>query len=462
MKAFLNEYFLGERAYLTYWYAFLLSLPFSWRKVIVPAVSGGNFNEYMDISIYIGDILILCTLLIILKHESNRKSIFSLLQLFHVEQIFILLLITYLGISIFWSQSIPLLFDGIIAFIRIITIVAISIFILIRNNYQVNCSTWNNLKYFTFIFSLILVFQSFIGITQFITNHSIGLFFLGESNINQYIAGVAKINFDQYRQIRSYGTFLHPNIFAGYTAIGILFILFYIKKSYKLFHVEQYYYRSVLILLILSLFTTFSKSAIVSLMVSIPLLLFHVEQFPVNGVRVIKNTPLNIRKIVSKLFHVEQLAFLSIILVFILVIFISGHDQINKSIDERIAINKYYGINIQDALFGQGIGQSVYGLWKKNTALEYWQYQPIHNVYLQSIIELGIIGSGILIMITISFLRKIVPRGTIVPQLAVLTCLGTLAMFDHYLWDIYTGQVLLALSLGWAYSVTNGSIDKNT
>lgn len=461
MKAFFEEYFWGKRAYLTYWYAFLLSLPFSWRKVLIPSESGGSFNEYMDITLYIGDILMLFTLYIILKHEESRKSIYNIVKMLHVEQLIIALLLGYIILSIFWIQSVGLWLDGLTSLIRIFITFTIFIFSANHTENDGNCSTWNNIKYFTFLFSLILAFQSGLAILQFILNHSIGLSIIGESNIASYFPGIAKINIAEQSHIRSYGTFLHPNILAGYLVMGILFILVYIKKSQKLFHVEQLYYWLVIFVLILGLLSTFSKGAIVSLAIAIPLFLFHVEQKGHNSLEGnVNRKELSKKFKIWQLFHVEQLVFIGIIVTLAIVIYTTGQSDLKKSFNERIDIFHSYSVTMQEAVFGQGIGQGVYNLWKSNKNLALWQYQPIHNVYVLSLVELGIIGSGILTLLIISYIRKIVPRGTISWHIAPLLCLGTLAMFDHYLWDIYTGQILVALTLAWSYSLSQVNIDK--
>lgn len=432
MYTWLRDYFWGERAYLTYWYAFLLSFSFSWRKVFIPSVTGGPFNEYMDISFYIGDILILSSLLLIIKHNLSIKSILDKIKMFHVEHKVLVLFGYYLLISIIWSENISLWLDGLTGFIRIVTILAIFVFSLKDKN----CSTWNNFKYFIFILSFISCFQSVIGISQFIQNESLGINFIGESIIGESIPGIAKIDFDDYKQVRAYGTFLHPNIFGGFLVMSIVFSLLFMQvKHKKLFHVEQLFLFTTILLAFLALFLTFSKGSIVSLIVVLSIYLFHVEQNKVN-----------------KLFHVEQFILIVGVIGLTTIVFLLGKYQIIKSIEERMFLWNVNRPQGEEILIGKGLGQSTYDL-SFNSSLDFWQLQPIHNTYLNIVNDIGIIGLGIIFLL-FYHLWKNVPRGTKWIAFLPLGILGVIGMFDHYLWDIYVGQVLIALSIGWAITST--------
>ncbi len=433
----LREFFWGERAYLTYWYAFLLSFPFSWRKVFIPSVTGGSFNEYLDLSFYVGDILILSSLLLIIKHNYTIKSIIDKIKLFHVEQLPVAIFISYLLLTIFWSENTILWIDGILGLIRIFIILSIFVFSLKDKN----CSTWNNLKYFIFIFSFIIFLQSVMGIAQFIQNHSLGAKFLGESILDQSMSGVAKIDFDFYKQIRAYGTFLHPNILGGYLVIGIIILFTFLKKDIKLFHVEQFWFYFVILLGFLALLLTFSKLAIVSLVLTLYIYMFHVEQ-----------------KSIKKLFHVEQFIFIALTIGLLFVILILGKEQLGKSINERLFlwdINKPQG---EEIFIGKGLGQSIYDI-SFNPLLEIWQLQPVHSVYFYIINEIGIIGFGLLALLLCKLYLNVL-RGTFKYSIPLSVTLGTLATFDHYLVTTYVGQTLLALSLGWIITAPHLYIDK--
>lgn len=441
MYIHLRDLFWGKRAYLTYWYAFLLSFPFSWRKVLIPSVAGGSFNEYMDFSLYVGDILILSTIILIIKHNINIKSILDKLKLFHVEHRNWLLLGVYLILSFLWSENKWLWLDGILGFLRIIGISSIFIFSLKDRN----CSTWNNLRTFTVIITLGVLFQSFLAGIQFFANHSFGLKFLGESSLSALLPSVAKVDDFFGRHIRAYGTFLHPNILGGYIVLSILLLVFTLFKRKQLFHVEQKWLVMIVFLALSGLFFSFSKSAWFSLVLCLLVYMFHVEHF-------------SIKKIIKHMFHVEHMLFIISFFILIITFFILGMNQIDKSISERLAINTLYVNQNIRWVVGNGINQSVYTMSSNYPYLETWKLQPVHNIYVDMFLDMGIIGS-LLICILLWKILKYVPRGTYTIFWLPLIAIGIIGMFDHYLWDIYAGQVILALVIGWTVS-TQYTIDK--
>jgi hypothetical protein len=119
----------------------------------------------------------------------------------------------------------------------------------------------------------------------------------------------------------------------------------------------------------------------------------------------------------------------------------------------------------------------------RGTFLEAWQYQPVHNVFLLIWSELGFVGLFILIWllwkmfhveqniskpdiecstwnnVSCSVYKSVparnVPRGTFLFQQKALNILKGLILglifmmfFDHYLWDIQQGQIMLWMTLG--------------
>jgi hypothetical protein len=85
------------------------------------------------------------------------------------------------------------------------------------------------------IIMLLGVAHSLIGIAQFIAQYSLGLFWLKESLIGPDIAGVAKIIINYQPFIRAYGLFPHPNILGGFLFFSIIVTMLY----KKLFHSEK-------------------------------------------------------------------------------------------------------------------------------------------------------------------------------------------------------------------------------
>jgi len=135
-------------------------------------------------------------------------------------------------------------------------------------------------------------------------------------------------------------------------------------------------------------------------------------------------------------------------------------------------------------LTGVGMGQFVPEMQSYvSQSLSSWQFQPVHNVFLIILSELGLVGISLLIwflsrLVKIRYPSKgsglfcftwnkqkceiynrvkkeIVSRGTNSKMrdtyplfMAFLIGFLVITLFDHYLWDIQQGQIMLWLVFG--------------
>jgi O-antigen ligase len=109
-------------------------------------------------------------------------------------------------------------------------------------------------------------------------------------------------------------------------------------------------------------------------------------------------------------------------------------------------------------LTGVGIGSFVIELSKY--AVEGAIIEPVHNLILLIGAELGIIGIilliGICITIASQSLKAKTPRAILAS--AALMGLGVISLFDHYLWSLAPGRIMLALALGlWLGAIKHDS-----
>lgn len=227
--------------------------------------------------------------------------------------------------------------------------------------------------------------NSLIGITQFLLQHSIGLIFLKESLISPDMSGVAKIIFESHRTIRAYGLFPHPNILGGFLILSIFSSLFY----RKMFHVER---SKLLIDLSIAvqfacLIFTFSKSAMLG--IAIPLFLINVP-------RETKHLKGFIKKIAAP-------SLLIIILVSWFVIKTDKYAFFIQSIKERLLfLNVSRGTIIENPIIGIGTGEFVNNFYRTMPALNSWEYQPVHDVFLLIWSELGALGLAVFLLFLFS------------------------------------------------------------
>jgi O-antigen ligase len=415
-------------------YAFVFLLPFQINLVVYTGsvFEGGNFNPFTSVFIYFNDFIFLFALIFwaasIFNHEFKEKITYGNPFLF----IILFLFLIFCEISVLFS------FDQWVSFnivIRIVQLILIYFFIV---NKTVKIETIIN------VFLATVTIQAIIAILQYISQGSIGLSMLGESNIGPDVAGVAKIDVDQDKIMRPYGTLPHPNILAGYLLTGIFFTYYKIKNKVLIAY-------PLLLVLGAAFILAFSRGAFLAFIIS-ALLYFSVKDSKLPLKYIFLIFVFLIFFVV--LFNLEQTFFSRIIF------------SDSASFDERVTyftISKnifYYNP------FGVGLGNFTYNL-PDFTALKLapWQYQPVHNAYMLMLNEIGIFGA-------VSYLALFVGSATGVfvkmkkhkdslktlggILLAIITSFFVIGIFDHYIASLYHGMALLFLvfAISGRYIVT--------
>ena len=244
---------------------------------------------------------------------------------------------------------------------------------------------------FSVLFGIIVftgIIQSAIGITQVVMQYSLGLSWLKESLIAPNIAGVAKILVNHHPFIRAYGLFPHPNILGGFLFFSIIITMLY-KKIVPRGTIWNYLIWLALIIQITGIIFSFSKSAILALIVAVIYIIVPRGTFQVVNLK--------------KLFHVEQFRmFLVAGLVILGGLFffrIEVYGLFAKSFQERKLYMFISERIIADSpILGVGTGQFIVTAEKLFPNLEVWQYQPVHNVFLLIWSEWGIVGLVLFIL----------------------------------------------------------------
>ncbi|MDD5489440.1 MAG: O-antigen ligase family protein [Candidatus Moranbacteria bacterium] len=349
------------------------------------------------------------------------------------------------AISIFWASF------WIIAVYRLLIILLIVNFAVIIRN----LAKKGDIKAEFIYISLLLggIFQSLLGIFQFLLNRSLGFRILGESIIGPDLPGIAKIVVFGAKHIRAYGTFPHPNVLAGFLIIQIIFLFSLITKRLaqnastkdKVPH-ETILTRIPTCLLLVALFLntacfllTFSRSAFLSLfLIGLALLL-------------------------AKLAAKRKLIWLIMaITIFLLLLHgildASRHSKIfflsTQSLEER---NSYLEVSretiVEHPWLGLGIGQFIVQEIVSRPNWSGWQYQPVHNVYLLITAELGIVGLILFLMFLLTFINnyckinRLPSLLTTKPYCIIIFSFLFISFFDHYFWDIKSGMIIFAIPL---------------
>lgn len=406
-------------------YAYIWQIPFSWRIIFDPSRSQWNprFSEYMDLSLYLGEVFIAFALLThILEYKMQNKSIYRYLKekwykLFHVEHgpsyfIFGILLV---------SINLLLSIDPLLSLVSLLHIASLLGFIILFLNIYVSRGT-KFVRNVLIILFLSLIIQFAIAFLQVLSNSSIGLTFLNESKLSLEMVNVAKSNIFSNTFLRGYGTFLHPNILAAYAIVVSVFSI-YIHRS-NMFHVKHYLRASILI--VSGITIALSQSKIALILFFLLLLWYLNEKF--------------------KLFHVKQLlkCIAIVILVGITSLVILNHDA-GESFQTRMnQFSLQSKATPKEFLIGSGLG--TYRLSYDEPANNWWIYEPVHFVPFIVFKELGIfIAAGLLAYLIILIVR--VPRETFNRTAIVGAFILYIAITDHFPWDIYQGSSFVAISV---------------
>lgn len=269
--------------------------------------------------------------------------------------------------------------------------------------------------------------QALIVITQMILQKNIGLPLVVEPTLSRELAGVAKVSILDNILIRAYGTFPHPNIlaFAGIMALILVYnrgigkkqaVMLYILTLVMAGMFDHYIMTSIqaiiiaglvgislnlnikldfaqninkiiIVLLHTLIILSFSKLALVLLLITDCIYLtyfwnkkmFYVEQFK------------------NKIKSLPRIIINSVALIGIAILWILPYQQILDTILKRVFYLQDAFVMIQsNFLLGVGLGQYVANLSDNR---EFWQYEPVHNVLVLLLSELGLIGASILLVI---------------------------------------------------------------
>lgn len=265
--------------------------------------------------------------------------------------------------------------------------------------------------------------SSLIGISQFVLQHSLGLKLLGESVISNSMVAVAKLDFFDFKILRVYGTFAHPNIFSGYLLISLVFVYGFYKNgifSKKLINILA------LFLLLLAFLLTFSKTSLLAFIL-LPFFLF--------------------KKKFSKRLKIVLFALMGLLIILALFSETSSLERMRfLSISGNLFLDKPFGVGI--ANFTDAMSQfSYYKLFP-------WNYQPVHNVFLLVLNEVGLPGLLSFILIFVYGIYESLKSKEFI-LFALLFVLIIISLFDHYLFSLYQGQFLFWLVM--AYVTCNRS-----
>jgi len=261
------------------------------------------------------------------------------------------------------------------------------------------------------------------GYAQVRLNQSLGLAFLGESVIGPEVLGVAKVEgAEALKQVRSYGSFLHPNILAAYLLTVFLLALRTLNNSNKFFWLAVFTW---------GVYLTQSRAAL--LVGAASLILYFLFTLFFRNVRLRK--PI----LMLTLFVVAIVNFW----------FFQNSSLVQTraaSFRERLNQNVISQEMFQSNLWGVGVHNFTLEMENySEPKLLPWEFQPVHNTYFLILNETGIQGLFLLLVMIFFVFYHFWHQGKGVALMALLL----LAPLDHFLWDSWVGMMLVALVIGF-------------
>jgi len=417
--------------YLLYLFVFLLP----WQTIFIlrEVFFDGEKWQYGTIGLYFSDIFIV--LFLIYTYFCSKNHIIIYIKKHAIIVLTAMLFVLFSFLSTFWaSDSLLSLYFSTKLFFALCLFFALQI-----SNY--------NTKTLSLFLILGVFFQSFIGFFQFTTQNTFSFKYLGLQHYNIWQGGTSIVTAESGRWLRSYGGQTHPNILALLSLIAILLSIYlYISLQKKSLLLKSF------LLISMSLFTStmlfsFSRNIWLSFFVAF---LFEIVFLFLNYRNLFKNIliPLILIFFTSffLIFTYKDLFFTRI-----------SHDTLktHNSISDRLLyIKQAKKLISKNFLKGIGAGNytnSVYNLEKRKYPI--WYCQPVHNIYLLILAEIGFIGSllfafFILLNLKVIYLQKNKFKPEQIIFLIIFSLFLLLSLFDHFLWTSHIGLFLLFLIFG--------------
>ncbi len=418
-------------------YLLVFSIPFQTR--IILKTWGPNFNEWMAAFFYGTDILAIGLLVSWLIRIVRRDGEFKFERW---TDWFLALFVIFSAISLINAPNISL---GLYQLIKLIQFALL--YFYIKSNYK---------KVFGFkytIYALIIsgVLQGTIGLIQYIKQSSLGLKILGESVLAPEIYGVAAFKVAGELVLRAYGTFPHPNVLAAFLFISIYaFYLIYANWSK-----EKYWLLLFHVPMLVGFFLTYSRLVGFLWVLGITIrmsLIFFKKKLRTGYLKE----------------NARRLIYLTIVTVAVLgTVYVTNAEPIKGRLgfspsEEAYVMRVFYNKKSLESfsLFGHGVGNHIEWLKEELPGMPAKNYQPVHNIYLLILNEVGFFGLATFILFLI-FLSIKYFKGKKFDKIfhysayILFTSFLIMGFFDHYLWTLQQGRLMLWVLFGFLAIMTD-------
>jgi hypothetical protein len=289
-----------------------------------------------------------------------------------------------------------------------------------------------------------LMIPSGLAWYQVVTGNSPASTWFGLSAQDAAALGASVVETGSDRILRGYGTFPHPNILGGYLAVGLMLCAWLARDARSLG--SRLMAAAPVTIIASTLVITFSRSAWLSAALGftalIAMMLLARKSLPHHAIPL---AGLGLLAVIATLavFHVPALTR-----------FQPAARLEAKSLSERTTDYRVFDdIARLNVFTGVGPGNYTVALATIYPGRPAYSYQPIHNAILLLLAETGLIGLLAVVRIgqtVIGSARRLQSSANTLFAASILVLVAVLALFDHYLWSLWPGVILGALTLGFS------------
>lgn len=413
-------------------YLFVFLLPWQTRWIMRDELIDGQVFEYGRISLYGFDIILVILLigyLIVLFKKPELLEAKS----YKLETILILAccLVGYSLLSVWWAG------EKLISFYwGTRMLLGLGLFWLV-----VQKIIFSKVR-LAIVIVMIGAIQGLLAIWQFTQQSVWQSKWLGMAGQSARELGVSVVEFGIERWLRAYGSLPHPNI------LGALLVLSFIAVIYLIAKIEYKYHK---------LFLIFSGSFI-----SLGILFSYSRAAWLGFIAVYLVGAAWLLKPKREKWIKNFAGWLLIYLVALLAVFgsatwpiiktrleIGGANrlEIKSNIERMASWRQAIDIAEKHSWLGVGIGNYSLALQAERSDLKVWQIQPAHNVVLLVLVELGIIGFALFVILNgwLLFYLFLQRQWS---GIGLLFLIYMLIMFDHFWWTLGAGLYVWWLVVG--------------
>lgn len=417
---------------------FLFLLPWQTRWILFRAEIGGAVWEYGTLALYVTEILLWIIALTGWKdliHRFARSGEWKWLMVIGVALLF------------FFAAEAR---EPAVAFFAALHIFEAIILIAVMASAPRRVFLWLGASFVAGAAA-----QSFLAIFQVAAQWVHPSTILGIAGHDPFVAGTAVVETATGRFLRAYGGLPHPNILGGYLAVAMLTLVAFIREARSRMGWLITVFAAAIILG--ALFLTFSRSAWIALVVSVLMVVFVLRARAREEIR----EPVVRWRAVSLIF--VALSILTVLIFTfrdVVAVRFNGDGRLEYiSREERFGgVRDAWGLIRERPVAGWGVGMFTRALADRTPGQPSWAHQPVHNVPLLVFVETGALGLIFLLAVLFGLWRFFVkwwqyssPDSRICGAVffGAALCILTVALFDHYLWSLYAGNMLVGVTFGF-------------